>query len=184
MNIDYSKVETPWEYRCSICDASGIKLWKHQAEYNPKPICCVCVSLEEELDITGIREDGSMMTYSGIKTHQIGNYVPAVPSSEVVGFWGYGNIPAKELMWWLKLPISSIKRDKATLAMKNWLLSKGYSQEDLHLTTFRSKEYQKYPGLFLYFVSIKSIDGYVSYILKINARPEEPMVFDVTRTGD
>lgn len=102
MKIDYSEPDTPPEYKCA-CGASGCKLWREYQTFSPKLICATCAANECGEDISDINADGMRNSEFG-RTDQIGQYVPAVPDEEGVGYWGYTSIPESGCSWWCNLP--------------------------------------------------------------------------------
>ena len=104
--IDYSKAETPPNYVCHNCGASGCKLWR---EYNTfldsqKLRCARCAAAEQKQDIGGIDARGRRSCGYGGRTDQIGSLIPAVPTAENDTYWGYTSVPKPGCDWWARLP--------------------------------------------------------------------------------
>ncbi len=101
--VDYSKNETPVDYKCAKCGATHVKLWREYQTVSPQLLCAKCAGADQGKDITGIDAGGFCHSDMG-KTDQIGWYVPAVPDEEGVGYWGYTSVPDAGVKWWRKLP--------------------------------------------------------------------------------
>ena len=105
--VDYSKRETPPNYKCSKCDATSCKLWreyqtllKHQSLF-----CAKCAAKDQKEDISDIDADGRRKLEDfGGRTDQIGWYIPAVPAEENDTYWGYTSVPQAGCDWWRNLP--------------------------------------------------------------------------------
>lgn len=104
--INYSKHETPPNYVCGKCGASGCKLWReYQTFLNHQNLrCAPCAAETEEEDISNIDKDGLRESNHGMKTDQIGWYIPAVPTEENDTYWGYTSVPERGVQWWRGLP--------------------------------------------------------------------------------
>ena len=104
--VDYSKIETPPNYVCSECGASGIKLWRDYQTFleHQSLLCAKCAAKEQKKDISDIDKDGRRKTEHGIRTDQIGWRVPAVPTEENDTYWGYCSVPSAGCEWWRRLP--------------------------------------------------------------------------------
>lgn len=95
---------SPLPYRCSVCDASGVKLWRlYQTFYeHQKLFCAACALVDQrvdgEVDAEGYRESEHG------KIDQIGWLVPAVPTEDGSTFWGYTSVPEDGVAWWRQLP--------------------------------------------------------------------------------
>jgi hypothetical protein len=109
MPCDYSKIEAPPKYVCTVCGAKNVKLWREYmtcAEY-VKLHCARCAALVGNEDISNINNTG-MRTGKYSQTDQIGNYIPAVPTETENSFWGYTSVPDAGVLWWRNLPTLSI----------------------------------------------------------------------------
>lgn len=105
--LDYSKPETPSNYVCSECGASGVKLWReYQTFLNHQTLrCAPCAAKIEHKNISDIDAYGRRtIDQFGGRTDTIGWYVPAVPTEENDSFWGYTSVPEAGCDWWAKLP--------------------------------------------------------------------------------
>lgn len=107
--VDYSKPETPKDYKCGGCGATGCKLWREYSTFSPALACAPCAAKSGDRDISTIDADGRRLTpeydwESQERSDQIGWYVPAIPDMEGVGYWGYTSVPQPGIDWWRKLP--------------------------------------------------------------------------------
>jgi hypothetical protein len=109
MICDYSKVETPLDYVCSVCGAKNVKLWRGYMACTDhiKLHCARCAALVGNEDISDI-DDNGMHTGKNSRTDQIGNYIPAVPPETIFSFWGYTTVPIAGILWWRNLPTLTI----------------------------------------------------------------------------
>lgn len=103
-NVDYSSTNTPSEYRCGNCGATGVKLWREYQTFSPQLLCADCAAADQHKDISDIGAGGKRTDELGQRTDQIGWYVPAVPDEEGVGYWGYTSVPDAGVVWWRNLP--------------------------------------------------------------------------------
>lgn len=87
--VDYSTTETPVEYECMGCGATGCKLWRDEW-YSPQLLCADCAETDQGMPISD--------------TDQIGRYVPAVPTENGETYWDYISIPPAGYDWWDRLP--------------------------------------------------------------------------------
>jgi len=104
MNVDYSSPTVPPEYRCSVCGAIHVKLWREYQAPKPRLLCASCALADQDRAIDGIDDAGEHTTISGVKTNSIGWFVPAVPFENKEGFWGKTAIPERGSVWWKALP--------------------------------------------------------------------------------
>lgn len=99
------------KYKCSVCDISGVKLWR-PVNSSEQAWCAKCGMAQAGLSET-INDDGTHVVNrirdSGRWSDQIynptqgQNLIPWVPTSE--GFsWGYGCVPPEGCVWWRSLP--------------------------------------------------------------------------------
>jgi hypothetical protein len=95
---------TPDGYICAKCKASGVKLWREYQTMCPNLLCGPCAMTDQEKD-GDLEEDGRRADCDGVKTDQIGWYVPAVPDEQGEGYWGYTSVPAAGVAWWKALPL-------------------------------------------------------------------------------
>lgn len=99
--MEYHLQSTPDTYRCSVCGAGGVKLWRQAATFAPATFCARCASQHERVDISQMTVSGEVPSRFGL-TDKIGNLVPAVPSGDT--YWGYTSVPAEAVVWWRVLP--------------------------------------------------------------------------------
>jgi|WetSurMetagenome_2_1015567.scaffolds.fasta_scaffold1156715_1 hypothetical protein len=102
MSINYEKGEIPKTYKCAICEATNVKLWRLYMSYDSTLRCARCAAMKTGTDISTINEDGIRISSIGLEcTDQIGSYIPAVPSKN--GYWGYSSVPQEAITWWKRL---------------------------------------------------------------------------------
>ncbi len=104
--VDYLSLACPDGYRCTECDAHGVKLWReyntflsHQTYY-----CAECAKKRDPSNAAPVDENGLQDSKHDTKTDQVGGAVPAVPTVEGDTYWGYGAIPSAGAAWWRALP--------------------------------------------------------------------------------
>ena len=108
----YASGETPETYKCQICGATHVKLWrKYQTFVDDNTLVCAsCLSrLKTEGKFVPKFRDtkyGARWTkQSGLQeSDSIGEFVPAVPTEGNDTFWGYTSVPKEGCDWWNKLP--------------------------------------------------------------------------------
>lgn len=88
MQISYSEERVPDEYKCGVCGAHGVKLWREYQTCAPSLFCLSCAQKAQK------------RTLSWAESDSIGWLVPAVPDEEGVGYWGYTSVPAAGCRWW------------------------------------------------------------------------------------
>jgi len=103
-NGEYLKDVPLPDYRCAQCNATWCKLWRQYQTFSPKLLCAICVAKDQKKDISDIDASGKRGSDLGIRTDQIGWYVPAVPTEDGAGYWGYCSVPRLGCDWWYKLP--------------------------------------------------------------------------------
>lgn len=109
MKISYADKTTPKEYVCSQCKATNCKLWREYQTSHPSLFCAHCAVATNpklsnvELDPNGTRHSDYDYANHGMRTDQLGWYVPAIPDEEGVGYWGYASIPPNGAYWWRQL---------------------------------------------------------------------------------
>jgi hypothetical protein len=111
--IDYAGGATE-RYACSVCEASGCKLWR---EYKPEVEapwfafarlrCCDCAAKPMGLDVSRIDAKGRVPMRDGreiVRTDQLGWFVPAIPTPDGENFHAYSTVPPEAEAWWHRLP--------------------------------------------------------------------------------
>ena len=108
----YAAGEVPKTYKCQICGATHVKLWrKYQAFVEDNTL--VCASCLSQMHTQGkfmpvfrdTQHGGSWTDKFGQNiSDSIGDFVPAVPTEENDTFWGYSSVPKEGCAWWNKLP--------------------------------------------------------------------------------
>lgn len=104
MVIDYSSNNVPDGYKCQVCGASGVKLWRIYQSTAPDLLCAKCAAQDQGQDISTMDEHGALDNGYGGATDQIGWFIPAVPTPEGNGYWGYTSVPERAGAWWERLP--------------------------------------------------------------------------------
>jgi hypothetical protein len=107
-------------YRCGICGARGVKLWR---EWNTMVCfqtlrCFGCAAKETKKPIRSVDEDGRYESKHGrtdqIEIKGVGTIIPAVPDTtpdenddigEHGSYWGYTAVPPEAVAWWRALPL-------------------------------------------------------------------------------
>lgn len=90
-------------YRCKVCDAHGVKLWRlYQTFLNHQKLYCAKCACADQKQTGQVDESGQIDTEYG-KIDQIGSLVPAVPTPDG-SFWGYTSVPEDGVEWWRALP--------------------------------------------------------------------------------
>lgn len=93
----------PADYKCERCKAHGVKLWREYQTMCPTLLCGPCAMAAQKKG--GVLGDDGRREDDGVRTDQIGWYVPAVPDEEGVGYWGYTSVPDAGVAWWRALPL-------------------------------------------------------------------------------
>lgn len=80
-------------YRCEVCGASGVKLWREYQTFADKTLlrCVECAEADQ----------GKKFEPPG---HSIGVLVAAVPNDRG-SFWDYTSVPEADVQWWDNLPL-------------------------------------------------------------------------------
>ena len=100
----------PRGYKCSMCNRSGIKLWRHYNTFMvyQELFCADCAMKHENINGT-IDEEGKIKDCDLTGT-VIGHLVPAIPTEECDTFWGYTSAPIRGVRWWKNLPTKKEKK--------------------------------------------------------------------------
>ena len=106
MEIDYSKSETPQDYKCGECGATGCKLWRSFGNWvSPELLCAKCAEArakETGLDLEGERSG----EFGGSAIDDMGDYVPAILEESGNGFLSAIEPAQDAYDWWEGLPSS------------------------------------------------------------------------------
>jgi hypothetical protein len=102
--VDFSgDGETPSGYRCLVCNAHGVRLWR---EYN----CIASAITLRCFDCAILKAGGTAKPYSFEKGQhytpddsEISGLVAAIPTAEGDTFWGYSSVPDEGCVWWRSL---------------------------------------------------------------------------------
>lgn len=97
-------IEDLKEYRCDVCDADSVKLWRNNGLGHPSLFCAICAADGQGVDIGGIDAKGLYTDESGDSTCHIGDLSPAYPMEDGVSFWGSSQVPQEVEAWWRALP--------------------------------------------------------------------------------
>lgn len=96
---------TPEDYKCRECGATGIKLWREYNTFNPRLLCASHAAKGQGKDIGILTPEGKWLDPIVDQwCDQIGWYVPAVPTEDGIGYWGYTSVPDAGVEWWKGLP--------------------------------------------------------------------------------
>lgn len=104
--LDYSTTTVPADYKCAECQATNCKLWREYQTFSPQLLCARCAAKDQGKSIDSIDDQGRRLSELPVqeRTDQIGWYVPAIPTVDLSGYWGYASIPDEGEDWWRRLP--------------------------------------------------------------------------------
>lgn len=105
--FEYSKRITPPRYVCDNCSAKNCKLWRETNIFYPQLLCCDCAAENQNEDIYSINDLGILNVGLKNETNLIGEYIPAIPVENGIGF--HTNFPESGFIWWENLPLRQIK---------------------------------------------------------------------------
>jgi hypothetical protein len=99
--VDYVAGMVPDNYRCDVCGAHGVKLWREcrSTAFRTKLFCVHCAEKDQRDNLAGC----DSLFSSGIGDG-IGSLCPAVPVAGKSTYWGYASIPEEGTRWWEDLP--------------------------------------------------------------------------------
>ena len=133
---------------CTKCGATGVKLWRMSQDFSPEPTCVDCTCKAAGKDVASVAEDGTRPRSFGGRTDNIGWFVPAVPTPDGEGFWGYQSVPSDAAEAWRALPLRApavgnwmgalgsrgdIRDDADAMAAIDTLRELGYEPRDVFL---------------------------------------------------
>lgn len=110
-------------YKCKICGASGIKLWRPYQTFDVELRCveCACKIANPPIDPKTVAEDGyraesreTKMIPGHDRTCTLDWFVPAIPAPPMVDFpdsptyWGYTSVPQEDIDWWQSIPTRKV----------------------------------------------------------------------------
>lgn len=141
--VDFSgDVPPPPGYRCSICSAHGVRLWREYQTY-ASTLTLHC------FDCAILRAGGPGRKYDWDIEHRGPNYTPddgeidglvgAVPTAEGDTFWGYGSLYAEGVSWWWGLR----PQPGAEWTHEQQLMAQRDSWRKCHKTTKRMGDYDR-----------------------------------------
>ena len=95
----------PDYYRCYECEARDCKMWRQlRGQDGVKPYCANCACRSQNIDIATLDAKGLVDGWNGIRTTQIGLYLPAIPMNDESGFYHErGAAPEAAIQWWTQL---------------------------------------------------------------------------------
>jgi hypothetical protein len=73
--------------------------------------------------IAGIDDAGTRPNGRGGRTDQIGSYIPAVPTPDGEGFWGYTSVPDVDIEKWRAMRTLPVAEDRRRV--RRWLRRMG-----------------------------------------------------------
>ncbi len=91
-------------YYCDDCEATNCKLWLEPQ--TSTLLCVICLSKIRRVNIDTIDDNGTFQIDPKYdrRTDLIGPWFPAIPKENVIGFWGYFDVPVNAYKWWKQLP--------------------------------------------------------------------------------
>ena len=92
-----SSAPTCAEQVCTVCGASGVRIWRPAQSWPDRLLCFTCACADQHKDIVEMAAE---------KSDQIGWLVPAVPDGEG-SWWGYTSVPQAGVDAWHALPLAS-----------------------------------------------------------------------------
>jgi hypothetical protein len=107
MTFSYTNPAVPDDYKCGTCGATGCKLWREYQAFMPSIECCDCAGKSQGKDVSQINAEGMRPCEGSGLTDSIGWRVPAVPTLDNTGWWGYTSVPQDGVRWWTALPTRS-----------------------------------------------------------------------------
>lgn len=106
--MKYDEPKAPEAYRCNVCGAHGVKLWRwYQTFLDQQELFCAACGCARENKVDNFDEQGWRRSEDGFRTDQIGWLVPAVPTEDESTYWGYSSVPEPGVVWWRQLPTRS-----------------------------------------------------------------------------
>ena len=93
-------------YVCSKCSAKGVRLWRMYSSSHIKLLCTACTEKEQNRKHNARRYP-----------HCIGGFVPAIPTKENDGYWGYYAVPKEGVEWWDNLPIKESLKKRLVMVL-------------------------------------------------------------------
>lgn len=121
--FSYTTDLIPKDYKCSTCNATNCKLWREYQCFGEILLDCVdCATKSQNnpnispafaravaMEGFAVAEDGKYRDSYGQRCDQIGWRVPAVPTEDSAGYWGYSSVPQAGVNWWVRLPLRNKK---------------------------------------------------------------------------
>lgn len=110
-------------YKCSVCDITGVKLWRESSFCLPVDLFCIeCGKKNQDLP------DWNFNSKYG-RTDQLGNLLPAVPTEDG-SFWGYSSVPSNDCRWWHQLEPQCKEYREYFVSDEEWNLRIEKEKED------------------------------------------------------
>jgi hypothetical protein len=107
-------------YTCSSCGATDLKLWRPYSTWCVELKCASCCNKPGEPPF--VFEEGDAN----------GGMVPAVPTAEMDGYWGYTSVLDDRVEWWHDLPTytdTALEIQCLRNNTRRWLRAKQYMTE-------------------------------------------------------
>jgi hypothetical protein len=95
----YHKEPPDW-YKCSVCEITGVQLWRGYSSLPIELECEICANKRYGLEPEGKRKEKHSIKWS----------VPAIPvcldkeKPEKLPWWGYSSVPPDGISWWESMP--------------------------------------------------------------------------------
>jgi hypothetical protein len=108
--MNYKENSVPEGYVCSVCGATGCKLWRQYQTFldHIQLMCATCASKNQDEYVADIDDNGRRSSKHSCsadgRTDTIGWLVPAIPDEEEESYWGYTSVPMEGVAWWRQLP--------------------------------------------------------------------------------
>lgn len=118
--MKYISTDTPSNYVCGKCDATGVKLWRDVVFcVDQVDLRCVSCMGRGEVDEGGYFKDSEYGKTDQCTIEELGSMLPAVPTEEEDSYWGYTSIPTAGVAWWRNLP-NKRKDDSDVARVSHW----------------------------------------------------------------
>lgn len=101
--LNYDLDKTPRNYKCGVCGAKGVKLWRdYQTFLDNQTLRCTDCALKYRDEGKGGDPENKGKPWDGEST-SIGWCVAAVPTEDGKTYWGYSSVPSRGVCWWWRL---------------------------------------------------------------------------------
>jgi len=106
--MNYKENSVPEGYVCSVCGATGCKLWRQYQTFLIQLMRATCAGKNQDESVVDIDDNGrracKYTSAADRRTDTIGWLVPAIPDEEEESYWGYTSTPMEGVTWWRQLP--------------------------------------------------------------------------------